>query len=185
MVQDLVSSARPKMEAALAHFQQELRSLRTGRASAGLLDTVTVSYYGTQVPLKQAATVTVPAPSMIQIQPFDTGMINEIRNAIVAAQLGFNPSDDGRVLRISVPPLTAERREELVKQAGKMAETTRIALRNIRGEVWESIQKAQKNGEISEDNRDWGRTEIDKVTADFNKKVEEALKQKETEIRTV
>ena len=185
MVQQMVGAAKPKMEAALGHFTDELKTVRTGRANAAMLDGVLVPYYGTMTPLKQMATVTSPEPQLLVIQPFDGNALNDIRMGIQQAELGFNPTDDGRVLRISVPPLTSERREELVKKIHKMAEEARIAIRNIRGEIWEDVQKAQKAGDISEDNRDWGREEVDKITADFNKRVEEAVKEKEAEIRTV
>jgi ribosome recycling factor len=185
MVQQMVAAARPKMDAALAHFADELKTIRTGRASVAMLDSVMVSYYGSQVPLKQVATLTTPEPTQIFIQPFDAGSLNDIRTAIQQADLGFNPSDDGRTLRIIIPPLTADRREELVKKVHKISEEARISIRNIRGEVWDIIQKSQKEGEISEDNRDWGRDEIDKMTAEYNKKIEEAVKEKEVEIRTI
>ena len=185
MIQDIVKPARPKMDAALQHFVEELKTVRTGRANAAMLDGVMVNAYGSMMPLRQVATITTPESSQLSVQPFDASQLAEIRKAIVEADLGFNPSDDGRMLRIVIPPLTSERREELVKKVGKMAETARIALRNVRGEIWETVQKAQKEGEISEDNRDWGRDEIDKITAEFNKKVEDIVKEKETEIRTV
>jgi ribosome recycling factor len=185
MVQDMVSAARPKMDAALAHFAEELKTIRTGRANAAMLDGIMVNAYGSMMPLKQVATVATPEPQQLFIQPFDAGLIPDIRTAIVQADMGFNPSDDGRSLRIIIPALTADRRDELVKKVGKMAEETRISLRNVRGDVWEHIQKAQKAAEISEDNRDWGRDEIDKVTAEYNKKVEEEVKAKEAEIRTI
>jgi ribosome recycling factor len=185
MVQQMVAAAKPKMEAAIAHFTEELKTVRTGRANPAMLDGVMVSAYGSQMPLKQVATITSPEPQQLLVQPFDMGLLNDIRTAIMQAELGFNPSDDGRTLRIVIPALTAERREELVKRVGKMAEQTRISLRNIRGEIWEQIQKAQKEGQISKDNRDWGRDEIDKLTGEFNKKVEELVKEKEAEIRTV
>ena len=184
-VPELLASARPKMEGAFSHLAEELKTLRTGRASAQMLDGVVVSYYGTQTPLKALATINAPEPSQILIQPFDAGAIKSIRDAITEADMGFNPSDDGRVLRISVPPLTGERREELVKKAGKMLEAAKIAVRNIRGEVWEHIQKLQKDGEISEDLRDQGRGDVDELTAEFNKKLEVASKEKEADIRTV
>lgn len=185
MVQPMVAAARPKMDAAITHLAEELKTIRTGRANAAMLDTVMVSAYGSQMPLKQVASVTSPEPQQLMIQPFDAGLIGEIRTAIVQADLGFNPSDDGRALRIVIPALTTERREELIKKVGKIAEETRISLRNVRGEIWEEIQKAQKAGEISEDNREWGRDEIDKITAEYNKKVEEHVKEKEAEIRHV
>ena len=184
-VPELVQSAKPKMEAALTHLQGELKTLRTGRASAALLDGVVVSYYGTMTPLKGLATVTAPGPSQLVIQPFDVGCIKDIREAILQADLGLNPSDDGRMLRLSIPPLTAERREELVKRAGKMAEEARVTIRTLRGGVWEEVQAMQKRAEISEDNREYGRAEIDKLSSEYNRKIEEMLKEKEQEIRTI
>lgn len=185
MVQQLVTSAKPGMDAAVAHFTDELKTIRTGRANAAMLDGVMVTAYGSQMPLKQVATVTTPEPQQLSVQPFDAGLLGDIRTAIQQADLGLNPSDDGRVLRIIIPPLTSERREELIKKVGKLAEQARISIRNVRGEVWDKIQKAQKNGEISEDNREWGRGEIDKITAEYNRQIEELVKEKEGEIRTV
>lgn len=185
MIQEIIAPAKPKMQAALEHFEEEIKTLRTGRASAQMLDSVMVPYYGNQTPLKSLATISAPDSSQIVIQPFDAGTINDIRQGIEQSDLGFRASDDGRVLRVSVPPLTTERREELIKVAHKTAEAARISIRNIRGEIWEHIQTVQKQGEISEDNRDWGRAEIDKITSEFNKKVDDVLKVKENEIRTV
>lgn len=185
MIQQIIAPAKPKMDSAIAHLIEEFKTLRTGRANVSMLDSVMVPYYGAMTPLKQLATITVSESSQLVIQPFDAGSINDIRMGIEQAELGFRASDDGRVLRITVPPLTAERRDELVKKAGKMAEACRISVRNIRGEIWEEIQEVQKKGDISEDNRDWGRSEIDKQTAEYNKKIEELFKEKEQEIRTV
>lgn len=185
MVQQLIAPAKPKMDAAIQHFQDELKTIRTGRANVQMLDTILVPYYGTQTPLRQMATITAPEPQLLQIQPFDAGTLNDIRQGIIQAEMGFNPTDDGRVLRISIPPLTAERREDLVKKLHKLAEEARISVRTTRGDIWEQIQKSQKAGEISEDNRDWGRDEIDKLTTEYNKKIEELVKEKETDIRTV
>src|SRR5690606_29993970 len=122
------------------------KTVRAGRATSQLVDHVLVPYYGTQTPLRQLASITTPDAQTIVIQPFDISALNDIRQGIIQAELGFNPSDDGKVLRISVPPLTAERREELIKKVSKLAEEARISLRNVRGDIWESIQKAQKNG---------------------------------------
>ena len=185
MVQELVAGVKPKMEAALQHFIEEIKTVRVGRASASMLDGVIVSYYGTPTPLKQLATLTVPEATQIVIQPYDASAVKDIRTAIIDAELGFNPSDDGRSLRVTVPPLTAERREELVKQLNKMAEAARIAIRNVRGDAWDKVQKAQKDSEITEDDRTWGRDELDKLTGEFNKKIEQATKEKEAEVRTV
>lgn len=185
MLSELIAKAGPKMGVTFEHLQNELKTLRTGRATSSMLDSILVPYYGTPTPLKAMATVTVPDAAQLLISPFDTSAVKTIREAIVLADLGFNPSDDGRTLRISIPPLTAERREELVKRAGKLAEGGKIALRNIRGDVWDEIQKRQKAGEFSEDQRDDGRERIDKLTGEYNKKVDTLLKEKEIDIRTV
>lgn len=184
-VQTMVAAAKPKMEAALEHFREGLKSVRTGKATVQILDPVVVPYYGTMTPLRQMATMSTPEPNQILIQPFDANAIDDIRQGIQQAQLGVSLSDDGRVLRVVIPDLTAERRDQLVKQVSKMAEETRISIRTVRGETWEVIQETQKKGEISEDNRDWGRAEIDKMTAECNKKIEELAKAKEVDIRTV
>jgi ribosome recycling factor len=185
MVQEMVAKAKPLMDAAVAHFIQELKSIRAGRASATILDSVMVSYYGVPTALKQVATVTIPDATQILVQPFDITLIPALRTAIQEAELGLNPSDDGRMLRLSVPPMTSDRREEYIKKVGKMAEAARVNVRTIRGDIWEHIQKAQKDALISEDNRDWGRAEIDKVTGEYNKKIEVLTKEKETELHTV
>ena len=181
----MVGAAKPKMEAAMEHFRESLKSVRTGKATVQILDPVVVPYYGTQTPLRQMASMSTPEPNQILIQPFDANSIDDIRQGIQQAGLGLSLSDDGHVLRVVVPDLTSERRDQLIKQVGKMAEETRISIRNIRGETWEIIQESQKKGEISEDNRDWGRSEIDKMTADNNKKIEELAKAKEVDIRIV
>jgi ribosome recycling factor len=185
MVESMVSGAKPKMESALEHFLGEIKTVRTGRASVGMVEGVVAMYYGTPTPLKALATLTTPDASQILIQPFDANAVSDIVTAIRNANLGFNPTDDGRQVRVSLPPLTAERREELVKMVGKMAEETRITVRQIRGSAWDAVQKAQKEGVITEDNRDWGRDQLDKLTAEFNKKIEDAVKEKEAEIRTI
>lgn len=185
MVQDIVNQAKPRMELAFKHYLEELKTVRTGRVSPNIFDSVMVTYYGVQTALKQLATVSVPDATQIVIQPFDSNAINDIRVAIQNSEYGFNSSDDGRVLRISVPPLNAERREDLVKKIGKISEEARVAIRNIRGEIWEEVQKAEKNAEISEDNRDWGRAELDKLAGEFNKKIETEMKEKEAEVRVV
>lgn len=185
MVDQMVAGAKPKMQSALDYFSGELKTLRTGRASGSMIEGVVVSYYGTPTPLRALATITVPEATQIMVQPFDSNAVREIVNAIRDAQLGFNPTDDGRVVRVNIPALTAERREELAKMAGKMGEEARIVVRQIRGKVWEDIQKGKKDGDLTEENFNWGRDEIDKLTADTNKKIEEMVKDKEAEIRTV
>ncbi len=184
-VKTLTGAAKPKMEAAVAHFTEELKAVRTGRANVQMLDPVMVSYYGTMTPLRQMATISVPEATQLVVQPFDANSLGDIRAGIELAELGINMSDDGRVIRLNIPVLTAERREEMIKKVGKLAEEARISIRTARGEAWENVQEVQKKGEISEDNRDWGRDELDKQTAEYNKKVEELVKAKEVELRTV
>jgi ribosome recycling factor len=184
-VKAAVAAAKPKMDAALVHLAAELKTIRTGRANAQMLDGVMVSYYGSMTPLRQMAMITVPEAVQLLVQPFDQAAVGDIRTAIENAQLGLGMADDGRQIRLTVPALTQERRDEMVKKVGKLAEECRISLRTIRGDTWESIQKAQKESLISEDMRDWGRAEIDKVIAEYNKKVEEIAKEKEVEVRTI
>lgn len=181
----MVAAAKPKMEAAVSHFAEELKSVRTGRANSQMLDGVMVSYYGSMAPLRQMATINIPEATQLLIQPFDVNALADIRLAVEQAELGFSLSDDGRALRVTIPPLTAERRDEMVKKVGKLAEEARISVRTARGEAWEKIQESQKRGEITEDNRDWGRDEIDKMVAEYNKKIEDHSKEKEVELRTV
>lgn len=173
------------MEAAIEHFKAELKTIRTGRANAQILDTVSVSYYGSFTPLKQMATTSVPEPTQILVQPFDIHALGDIRAAIEQAQLGVSLSDDGRVIRLIVPPLTTERREEMVKKIGKLAEDTRISLRSARGEAWEEAQKLQKTGVITEDNRDWARDSLDKLVKEYNDKIEGLAEEKAEEVRTI
>jgi ribosome recycling factor len=175
MVDQMVGAAKPKMQAALEHFLNELKTVRTGRASATMVEHVMVSYYGTMTPLKALATLTVPEATQITIQPFDQAAVRDI----------VNPTDDGRTVRVQIPPLTAERREEMVKMVNKMSEEARIVIRQIRGKVWDDIQKGRKDSTLTEENLTWGRDEIDKITAEFNKKIEDGVKEKEVEIRTV
>jgi ribosome recycling factor len=184
-VSTLSATLKPKLDAAVAHLVDELKSLRTGRANAQVLDAVSVDAYGSRMPLKQVATVTVPEATQLLIQPFDATLLGAIRTAIQEKDLGFSMSDDGRQLRLVVPALTTERREELVKQVGKLAETTRISVRSIRGDAWEQVQQAQKASEITEDQRDWARDTLDKLAAEYNDKIAVVAKEKEQELRTI
>lgn len=185
MVEQMIEAAKPKMEATLDHFKEELKTIRTGRASVHMLDSIVVSYYGTPTPLKALATLSTPEATQIVIQPFDASAVRDIASAIRDSDLGFNPTDDGRMVRVSIPPLTSDRREEMVKMVGKMSEEARISVRQNRAKVWEDIQKAQRDAVITEDNRDFGRDKIDDLTAEYNKKIEELVKEKEVEVRTV
>ncbi len=177
--------ADERMHKTLEAVREELAKIRTGKATTSLLDTVKVNYYGTVVPLKQVANITVPEPRLLSVQPWEKNLIPEIEKAIMKSDLGLNPTNDGKVIRIPFPPLTEERRKELVKLVKKMAEEGRIAIRNIRRDVNDHIKKAQKNHELTEDQEKDELDEIQKLTDEFIKKIDEILKEKEEEIMEV
>lgn len=182
MSQDVLTTTRKQMEAALGHFKHELTSLRTGRASLSLLDRVTVDYFGTPTPLKQVANLSMPDSRLITIQPWDPSLIREIEKAILASGLGLTPSNDGKIIRLPVPPLSEERRKDLVKVAKKMGEDAKIHIRGIRREANEQVKRLQKEGKITEDELRRDESEIQKITDQEVKKVDELLKKKEEEI---
>lgn len=175
-----------KMTGALSHFEDELKKVRTGRAHPGMLDGVTVEVYGTRLPLNQAANVTAPESQLLQITPFDPGNIAAITAAIRDDQsLGFNPSDDGRIIRVPVPALTEERRKQMVKQAGEKVEEARIALRNVRQDAFKDAKRMKEAKELSEDDEKRVEKEIDALMSDYNQKIEIAFRDKEKEILTI
>ncbi len=169
-----------KLDKAVEHFQAEIDKLRTGRANPALLEDITVDYYGTPTPLKQMATVTTPEPRMFLVQPWDKQGAQDIAKAIQASDLGLNPSNEGDKIRISLPPLTAETRQDLVKQMNDKAEETRIAIRNIREEAMDSLKE-----ESSEDTKESGKKEIQDLVDKSNQSVDEMASKKEKEITTV
>ncbi len=177
--------AEDRMNKTLEAVREELAKIRTGKATTSLLDTVKVNYYGTMVPLKQVANITVPEPRLLAVQPWEKNLIPEIEKAIMKSELGLNPTNDGKVVRIPFPPLTEERRKELVKLVKKMAEEGRIAIRNIRRDVNDHIKRAQKNHELTEDQEKDELEEIQKLTDEFIKKIDEILTEKEEEIMEV
>lgn len=181
-LKDVQANAKARMEKAIADFQHEMASIRTGRASVNLLDGIRVDYYGTPTPLNQLGTLHVPEPSLITIQPWDVSMIGAIEKAIRASDLGLNPANDGKIIRIPVPPLTEERRKELVKKLNHMAEDHRVALRNIRRDANEAMKKLLKDKLISEDDERRGLDEIQKLTDSYIAKVDQMAKAKEKEI---
>ncbi|NOZ24973.1 MAG: ribosome recycling factor [Nitrospirae bacterium] len=185
MDKELKKKAKEKMEKAIEALKKDLASIRTGRASIALLDNITVDYYGTQTPLNQVATLSVPEPRMIAIQPWEQSMVPVIEKAILQSDLGLNPSNDGKVIRIAIPPLTEERRKQLVKVVRKRAEEARVAIRNIRRETNEELKKLEKDKHISEDDIKRGLEEVQKLTDGFIKTVDEVLQHKEKEIMEV
>lgn len=175
-----------KMTGALEHFEAEMSKVRTGRAHAGMLDSIRVEAYGTVMPLNQVANVTAPEAQLLQITPFDPANIQAIATAIRNDQsLGFNPSDDGRVVRVPVPPLTEERRKQLVKQAGEKVEEARIALRNVRQDALKDAKKMKDAKELSEDDVKAVEKEIDRLMGEFQDKLEAEFASKEKDILTV
>ena len=173
---------KTRMDKAVEDFRREMAATRTGRANVHMLEPVHVDYYGSQMPLSQIATIHAPEPQMITVQPFDPSSLGTIEKAIRAADLGLNPMNDGKIIRVPVPPLTEERRKEMVKHLHKILEEHRTAIRNIRRDGNEAIKKAMKDKKITEDDEKRGLEEIQKLTDDEIKKMEEMSKAKEKEV---
>ncbi len=180
-----MNEIKEKMERAISALGHEFSSLRTGRASVAIFDTVMVDYYGTPTPLNQVATLSAPEPRLIIIQPWDVSQIRAIEKAITSSVLGLTPSNDGKIIRINIPQLTEERRRELVKVAHNFAEECRVSIRNIRREFNDKAKKLEKNKEISQDEHKKVCEDIQSVTDNYIKKVEEALSRKEAEIMEI
>jgi ribosome recycling factor len=179
-------SYEEKMDSALTHFEDELKKVRTGRAHPGMLDGIKAEVYGSVMPLNQIANVTAPEAQMLLITPFDPGNITVIAAAIRADQtLGFNPSDDGRLIRVPVPPLTEERRKLLVKQTGEKVEEARIALRGVRQDALKDAKRKKDDKELSEDDVKRIEKEVDALMSDFQTKIDTAFKAKEKDILTI
>ncbi|MGQ9836547.1 MAG: ribosome recycling factor [Cyanobacteriota bacterium] len=173
------------MSKAVQATQRSFNTVRTGRANSSLLDRIQVEYYGVPTPLKSLATLTTPDSSTLLIQPFDPSTLAAIERAIVASDLGLNPSNDGKVVRLTIPPLTEERRKELSKQVAKLAEEGRISIRNIRRDGIDAVRKQEKNGELSEDESKALQDSIQKLTDRYIKKVDDLLAEKERELTTI
>jgi ribosome recycling factor len=173
---------RDLMDASIQHLKKELARIRTGRASTSLLDDVKVDYYGTPTPVSQVATLAVPEPRLITLAPWDATMIAPIERAIQQSDLGLTPSNDGKLIRLPVPPLTEERRKEFVKQAHREGEEARVSIRNARRDGVEAIKKLQKDGDISEDDSKRAQDAVQKLTDQFGQQVDQILKRKDEEI---
>ena len=171
-----------RMDAALEHLKRELGGLRTGRASLSLLDGVKVDYYGTPTPLKQVANLAVPESRLITIQPWEPPLIREIEKALLASGLGITPSNDGKLIRVPIPPLSEERRKELIKVCKKHGEDTKVSLRNIRREGNEELKQRHKDGKLTEDELRKAEADTQKLTDQYIQKVDQSLKKKEEEI---
>jgi ribosome recycling factor len=179
---EAMAQAKIRMEKAVEDFRKDLASVRTGRANVALLDHVRVDYHGTPMPINQLGTLNVPDPMTIVISPWDPGAVVPIDKAIRTADLGLNPTNDGKVLRVPIPPLTEDRRKDLVKHIHKMLENHRTAVRNIRRDVKEAIEKLEKEKKISEDERKRSLDELEKLTHSETKKIEDLSATKEKEV---
>lgn len=182
MPHPLIKEAEQKMDKSVENLQQELSGFRTGRATPNLLDVVHVDAYGSKMKINQLGNVTVPDSHLIVIDLWDKSLISVVEKAIMASPLGVNPSNDGRLIRIPIPPLSEERRKELTKVANKMAEESRVAVRNIRRHVLETLKKEQKDGKITEDDLHRLSDEVQKLTDKHIEKIDQVLKAKEKDI---
>ncbi|MBE7023667.1 MAG: ribosome recycling factor [Ruminococcaceae bacterium] len=180
-----MKNAESKMEKAIAVLQSDLGAIRAGRANPAILDKVTVEYYGVPTPIQQVGTIAVPEPKTITIQPWDASILGEIEKAILKSDVGINPNNDGKTIRLNFPPLTEERRKELVKGISKRGEECKVALRNVRRDSLEAFKKQKKDGEITEDDLKDLETKIQKLTDKFVASVDTIVKDKEKEILEV
>ena len=182
---DVIKETRPRMEGAVEDLKRRLAGVRTGRAAVSILDAVMVDYYGTPTPLNQMASVHAPEPQLLTVQPWDQTQVGPIEKAIRAADLGLNPSNDGKLVRIPIPPLTEERRKQLAKQIHDVAEEHRTAIRNVRRDANERLKKMLKDKSISEDAERDALAEIQKLTDNYIHKIDDLSKSKEQEIMSV
>lgn len=185
MYNEIINEKRQEFEKSIEYFKEELNQLRTGRASAALVDNLIIDYYGAKSPLKQIAGITIPEARTVMISPWDKGALVNIESAIRESQLNLNPNNDGQVIRINIPALTEDRRKELVKVLNQKSEDARISIRKHREEVWEEIQEAEKAGTIGEDDKFAGKDKLQAVVDEYNRKIEEIREGKEKEILTV
>ena len=182
MIEDVYEETKERMGKSIAALKNELNRVRTGRASLSLLDGIRVDYYGTLTPLNQMATLATPESRLITIQPWDTTVIKDVEKAILKSDLGLTPSSDGKIIRIAIPPLTEERRKELVKVVNKIGEEHKVAVRNIRRDSNELLKGFKKDGDISEDDAFKAQDQVQKITDEYIQKIDDLGKEKEKEI---
>ena len=185
MIDDLIKDASHRMSQAVDHTQTEFNSVRTGRASAALLDRISIDYYGTPTPLRQLATINVPEPRLLTVQPFDPNTIKQIEKAIQESDLGITPSNDGKVIRLAIPQLTEERRKEYAKIAHRLAEDGRVAVRNVRRDAIHHLKQLVDDGDVGADEEHRGEERVQKLTDEHVHKIDDLLKRKEAEIMEV
>lgn len=185
MSNDVLSNAKERMTKAIQAYTRELASIRAGRASASVLDRITIEYYGAPTPINQMASISIPEARMLVIQPYDKSIVSDVEKAIMKSDLGINPSSDGTVIRLIFPALTEERRKELVKQVKKESEEAKIAVRNIRRDANDDLKKSEKGGDITEDELRGLTEDVQKLTDEFIANVDQITKEKEKEILDV
>jgi ribosome recycling factor len=185
MPKQVIASTKDRMTKAIQAYTRELASIRAGRASASLLDRITVDYYGAPTPVNQIAGITTPEARLLVIQPYDKSILSDIERAILKSDLGLNPTNDGSIIRIAIPQLTEERRKELVKVVKKESEEAKVAIRNIRRDGNDDLKKLEKNGEITEDALRGYSDDMQKLTDEFIQKIDQITKDKEKEILEV
>lgn len=184
-IEDFLTDAKRRMDRSIETTRGEFASVRTGRASTALLDRITVDYYGTPTPLKNIATISTPEPRLLSLQPFDPSSIKAIERAIQESDLGLTPANDGKVIRLPIPQLTEERRKELVKLVRKMGEDGKIAIRNVRRDVMQHLKDLVVNGDVGDDEERRAEQQVQKLTDEHTKAIDELLKHKESEIMEV
>jgi ribosome recycling factor len=184
-IEDFLADAKRRMDKSIEATHHEFNSVRTGRASPALLDRITIDYYGTQTPLKSLASISAPEPRLLVVQPFDPGAIKGIERAIQESDLGLTPSNDGKVVRLPIPALTEERRKDLVKVVRRIAEDGKVAIRNVRRDIMQHLKELVVNGDVGDDEERRAEQQVQKVTDDHTKSIDDLLKVKEAEIMEV
>ena len=184
-IEDFLADAKRRMDKSIEATHHEFNSIRTGRASPALLDRVNIDYYGTPTPLKSLASISAPEPRLLVVQPFDPGAIKNIERAVLESDLGLTPSNDGKVVRLPIPALTEERRKDLVKVVRRVAEDGKVAIRNVRRDVMQHLKELVVNGEVGDDEERRAEQQVQKITDDHTKSIDDLLKVKEAEIMEV
>lgn len=182
MVKDVLKDLEQSMKGSVDHFRKDLSRLRTGQANITILEDIMIEYYGTSTPINQVATLGIPDPTLMTVSPYDPSFLEDIEKSIRGADLGLNPVNDGKILKIPIPPLDEDRRKDMAKHVRKLMEDEKTVLRNMRRDAKEMIEELEKEKEITEDDKFWGYDKLQEVTDEYTKKIEELAKTKETEI---
>jgi ribosome recycling factor len=185
MIDQILKDVKPKMKLAIENLRTELSRIRTGRANPGILDGVIVSYYGTNTAIKELASISVPEANQIVIKPWDKNAVGDIETAIRNSNIGLSPINDGQQIRLILPPMTEDRRKEIVITVKKTGEETKVSLRNIRREIWDKVQAAEKSKQATEDDRRWAEEELNKIVTEMNGEVDKVLLEKEQDLMKI